>query len=515
MNIYNLCGDVLIISPETLKAMCVGDNLAVSVWQLETHIERTVVYQNAEFTLVARVCQAGRRLTGSLTLANLVNVSEPVHYVLVEVGIVHSTASAFCAVRRSDGCLVTWGNPYHGGDSSTVHKQLDGDVDAIYSNNTAFCAVRKSDGGIVTWGSPLGGGDSSTVREKLRGDVAAIYGTEAAFCALTKSGREIVTWGDPFFGGDSSAVQTELRGGVSAVFTTDYAFCAVKRSNGGIVAWGCRSYGGDCSQVAQDLVGDVATIYSTAHAFCAVKQSDAAIVQWGYPLFHERSSGDWRRLEVWETVQGKLRGGVSAMYTTANAFCAVTASEGSIVTWGEMSVGGDSSAVEEQLRGDVATIYSNDHVFCAVRESDSAIVTWGHRSSGGDSAAVQAELRGDVRAICSTENAFCALTKFDGAIVMWGEGQNDRVKGIAGYSDDDIATRQSLRADVAAMYSNDHAFCAVRRSDGGIVTWGHSRNGGDSSVVTERLLGNVAPGMTAPGRGWRKNIGIESGEVVK
>ena len=67
-----------------------------------------------------------------------------------------------------------------------AEEKLRGDVAAVYSTEGAFCVVRKSDGGIVTWGNPEGGGDCSKVEEKLRGDVAAVYSTSRAFCAVRK-----------------------------------------------------------------------------------------------------------------------------------------------------------------------------------------------------------------------------------------------------------------------------------------------------------------------------------------
>ena len=50
---------------------------------------------------------------------------------------------------------------------------------------------------------------------------------------------------------------------------------------------------------------------------------------------------------------------------------------------------------------------------------DGSVVTWGNARVVGDSAKVQAKLAADVQFICSTNFAFAAL-KGDGSVVCWG-----------------------------------------------------------------------------------------------
>ena len=58
------------------------------------------------------------------------------------------------------------GSPAHGGDSSAVQCQL-GHVCQIQATSQAFAAVLK-DGSVVTWGNAYFGGDSSTVQDRLQ-----------------------------------------------------------------------------------------------------------------------------------------------------------------------------------------------------------------------------------------------------------------------------------------------------------------------------------------------------------
>ena len=83
-------------------------------------------------------------------------------FTTVEATAVFSTQGAFACIL-SNGRVVTWGNPYSGGDSSAVQDELkDQVVQKIYSTSVAFAAVLGS-GRVVTWGSADFGGDSSSV----------------------------------------------------------------------------------------------------------------------------------------------------------------------------------------------------------------------------------------------------------------------------------------------------------------------------------------------------------------
>ena len=97
--------------------------------------------------------------------------------ILIDKNIqIFSTGDAFAALK-SNGLVVTWGEPYYGGDH--VIREFDEydspisnidvinelhDVKNIFSTYAAFAALR-DDGSVVTWGRSNNGGDSSTVPE--------------------------------------------------------------------------------------------------------------------------------------------------------------------------------------------------------------------------------------------------------------------------------------------------------------------------------------------------------------
>ena len=77
---------------------------------------------------------------------------------------IEATERAFAAIL-CDGCVVTWGNADHGGDSSAVQHQLK-DVLQIRASHAAFAAFI-GNGSVVTWAYAEYGGDSSAVLDQL------------------------------------------------------------------------------------------------------------------------------------------------------------------------------------------------------------------------------------------------------------------------------------------------------------------------------------------------------------
>ena len=100
----------------------------------------------------------------------------------------------------------------------------------------------------------------------------------------------------------------------------------------------------------------------------------------------------------------KLKG-VQQIQAASRAFAAIL-EDGSVVTWGDRSYGGDSLAVRDQLKG-VQQIRATRYAFAAILE-DGSVVTWGDPRYGGDSSAVQDQLKG-VEQIQGTCGAFAPV----------------------------------------------------------------------------------------------------------
>jgi hypothetical protein len=104
---------------------------------------------------------------------------------------------------------------------------------------------------------------------------------------------------------------------------------------------------------------------------------------------------------------------------TRRAFALWRSGGVSIITWGNRSHAGDSSAVRDQLRG-VQQVHASKKAFAAIL-AEGSVVTWGHAAFGGDSSAVQDQLKG-VQQVHASEGAFAAILA-DGSVVTWGDAE--------------------------------------------------------------------------------------------
>ena len=163
---------------------------------------------------------------------------------------------------------------------------------------------------------------------------------------------------------------------------------------------------------------------------------------------------------------------------TEGAFAVCCYAGDRLVTWGDLTYGGDSSGIQDQSKG-VQEIASNVHAFAAIL-TDGSVVSWGgsgpysSRNCGGDSSEVQEKLR-NVKKVAATSQAFAAILA-DGSVVTWGEptagGDSSRVQG-----------RLKNVKDIQATHS---AFAALL-ADGSVASWGDPQRGGFSSFVQEKL----------------------------
>ena len=204
------------------------------------------------------------------------------------------------------------------------------------------------------------------------------------------------------------------------------------------------------------------TYWSSTHnellnenAFAGIK-TDGSVVTWG----NASSGGDS------SAVTADLSVGVVQIYSNPNSFAALK--DGSVVTWGDSDYGGDSSSVEVELSSDVQKIFSNEYSYAALKD-DGSVVTWGDSDYGGDSSGV--DLASDVTNIVASNGAFLAL-KSDGSAVVGGD------------SDYGGETVLDLSSGVTGIYATDAAF-AVTKNDlhfegntGSVQHWGNSDYGG-------------------------------------
>ena len=143
--------------------------------------------------------------------------------------------------------------------------------------------------------------------------------------------------------------------------------------------------------------------------------------------------------------------------------------DGSVVTWGDPSFGGDSSAVQHQLRN-VIQVCASHFAFAAIL-ADGSIHMWGDTEGVCDTEVRQ--LR--VQQIQTTSHAFAAILE-DGSVVAWGS---------RAHGGDSSLVRDQLK-NVQQLQATHFSFAAIL-ADGSVVVWGHPDYGGDSSLVKHEL----------------------------
>jgi uncharacterized protein YjbI with pentapeptide repeats len=365
---------------------------------------------------------------------------------------------AFAALK-SNGSVITWGSSSYGGNSSTVASSLSSGVIAVYSSESAFAAL-KGDGSVVAWGIASAGGDTSTVTASLSSGVVSVYSNISSFAAI-KSNGSVVTWGSSIYGGNSSAVASSLSSGVIAVYSVFYAFAALK-SNGSVVTWGSSTYGGDSSSVSASLTSDVITVYSNLFAFAALK-NNGSVITWGLLESGGNSSN----------VSSNLTSGVVNICSTGNAFAALK-SNGSVITWGDSRVGGVPSiyfsnnntyiSVASSLTSDIVSVYSSGAAFAALK-IDGSVVTWGSATSGGNSSSVSSSLTSGVVSMFTNAIAFTAL-KNNGSVITWGDldhGGNSSVYNMFTQTYTSVAS--SLTSNIIAIHGGRRILAALKTTE--------------------------------------------------
>lgn len=341
-----------------------------------------------------------------------------------------STGTSMAALRQ-DGSVRTWGlssmdprsaalggdidtGSSRGGDSSAVSDLIAADVVDLYSSRYAFSAL-KSDGSVVSWGDPLRGGDTGSAAEFLNEGVETVAATGTSFAALKRNGR-VITWGDPWRGGRKEVVdhhsnhwtlddsddrpdqrinvRRKLRSGVEKIFSTRYSYAALKE-NGSVVTWGLSKTGGDSFSVQHQLQDQVTTIAASRYSFAALLK-DGSVVTWGR-LGPQSMNQRTRKL---------LGAGGFASVTASRYGFAALHRDGSVVSWGLTGTSArnkyplDDSSVREDLSEGVVEVFSTGYAFAALKK-DGSVVTWGDAAKGGDSSGVGQELSSGVVAIAS------------------------------------------------------------------------------------------------------------------
>ena len=278
--------------------------------------------------------------------------------------------------------------------------------------------------------------------------------------------QSVLVWGDVQNGGDASTVAQLLStaNGIRVIASNDNAFAAIPQTGTGVIAWGNALSGGSIPTATRQqlFASQVASLSATRSAFAALT-SVGSVISWG----DVTNGGDSSR--------ASLTCCVTRVASNTRAFTALR-NDGTTISWGAPQYGGTGIQTNQ-----IRNVYSNDVAFAAVFGVQNGVITWGiPGQGGGDISTVAALLSSGVDRVFGNSRAMTAL-KFDGTTVTWG----------APADGGDASTVTSVLTGVRNITTTKSAFAAIK-SDGTVVTWGHITQGGNSATVSSVLINVTA-----------------------
>ena len=294
-------------------------------------------------------------------------------------------------------------------------------------------------------------------------------GGRDSFVGLRDDGT-ITAWGDEHFGGRiPQSVLDGLNGHTIKEIYPNACSFALLTEDGMVMTWGGSDCGGDSQEVAGKLSSDVVAVvankeipyvYSSSGSFAALKK-DGSVVTWGLGS----SGGDPGK------VASQLESGVNKIFSGRNSFAALK-NDGSVVTWGwahsfhfyKTPYGGKGD-VSLLLRSGVKNIFSSDDSFIALKDNGQ-LIGWGGSGAGNDviqiSHNIQYSKNKVIDIICNS--GACVALKDNGSALVWGEEE------YGGTPKPSIINQ--LRSGVVKIVGGHVGAFAVLKSDGTVVTWG-------------------------------------------
>ena len=327
-----------------------------------------------------------------------------------------------------------------------------------FDGSSNFYAI-KADGEFFTWGNL---GEIRSQTGMIGNNFVDLVGGGQGFAARRADGSA-ETWGDVKY---SSSVDfgSTLNSGITEIFGTGGALHALT-SSGKLHSWGWSLFGGDPSDATYGL--DCDQDGNVGEATDDLACLDSGIVK------------------VFGT---KFRN---------NNYDAVAAlkTDGSLLTWGYSSAGGDSLSVAGQLSSGVTDVVGTLAAFAALKTDGSAIV-WGDISFAGDRTTADCDLNGttgddtcldsNVTQIFAAQRAFVALMN-DKTLMSWGDisSGGSLTQAVHGMdcNNDGTAGDLACNSDIETVVPGTYGFVALT-SAGRAIPWGGSTYGGSITSTT-------------------------------
>lgn len=447
------------------------------------------------------------------------------HEIIKNTGIpvkILSTNEAFAALK-DDGSVVAWGSSGYGGEFGDVRESLSKDVIDIFANGGTFLALKK-DRSLISWGytgsyghtnnpgltegvasvhplpssgfyvKKLDGTGAIVSSYKLKPEdiqdltsLEEVVGNSSNWAALNRDGS-VVTWHlNPL---TNPAPKAQLTSGVVKIYadSNNTSFAALK-ANGSVLTWGTK--------ISTDpgLAGGVLEVHSNSDGFSALKD-DGTVITWGFTVTNPTLLKD-----------------IVSIQKNSYSFAGLTTNN-SVVTWGTSSGATNPAAsVKTFISSGITKLVGMSSGYIAYK-ADGTFETWAG-AVNGFSTQQKATFSSEVEHICTgagrfiviktdgtayeaisnslnkiAENATHCLEKNSLAFIM----NNQKIETILGSPANGSSPSEDIKKQfiegVKTITTNSSAV-AVITLDNKIVTWGSSRNGGQSISLAKELKDQV------------------------
>ena len=491
---------------------------------------------------------SGQLGTGSTTDAS---TPQPVTGLASGVAAISAKGALTCAVTTA-GAARCWGLNYAGqlGNGSTTDAStpqpvtgLSSGVAAISAGGAHACALSTA-GAVQCWGrnhhGQLGNGNPmyATTPQPvtgLPGGMAAIGTGAAHSCAVTTAGA-LQCWGINSYGelGIGSSTPSSIHtpqhvlrlGGALGSAATSIAggashTCAVSAA-GQVLCWGRNDNAqlGKGDVITATLPHPVTGLYSgytsvaTGEVHSCALASDGSVQCWGDNGSGQLGDGTTTGA-LTPTAVTNLPGAAQAIVAGALHTCALMASNGAVLCWGDntqgqLGNGNNTSATTPQpvqgLASGAKAIAAGATHTCAIDSAD-ALVCWGSNASGqlGNGTSVHANtpqavtgLAGGVAAVTAGREHSCALTS-TGVLKCWGANASGQLGDNSQTAADTPQDVVSPPSGVAAIGAGRDFTCA-RTSAGALWCWGDNStgqlgNGGTANTNTPQAVVSLGNGV--------------------
>ena len=307
-----------------------GDCFRISEDLLENMIEPKAARVSPSDSSIAGDFNISLSCVRNFVRSQLKLVSEPEAHDRKRFENSTMTLIHYCG-RICDGLRLSDIVPSEDGFPFCLYFCLDEQLPQIYAVIRIYCAIRASDGAIITWLNPIAGSrrhlrDETPVYPSvsslkplvthLDSSIGSVHKTVDTICFVTKKTRKIYCFGQSHC---PDSIKADIDGDIASIYSTHNNFLVVRKSDGKIFFWGRAIYHRlDAGQYleSQNLHGNIRSVFPSNDELILVRNTDGALVPLRFDRQVKLSTGPELVRKIPTTVQSLLQNDLETIYCT-------------------------------------------------------------------------------------------------------------------------------------------------------------------------------------------------------